>query len=143
MKFEKKRAENTAVQMAPAATKESRPFFSRTCCWPNSTSIIFAEKCRWSRKRLYCWRCWTMAFGVFRTTSCRRTRKKQLLFAEAQAWLFSDESNGIFSFVSICALLGFDPGYIRRGLRQWQQRALAARRKKQRGSGPVPQRLVA
>ena len=48
-----------------------------------------------------------------------------MLFEEAQEWLFSDESDGIFSFVSVCALLGLDPGYIRRGLEQWQERASA------------------
>jgi hypothetical protein len=72
-----------------------------------------------------------------------RNRKKQILFEEAEAWLFSDEANGVFSFVSICALLGFDPGYIRRGLRRWQERAVGEGRKKQRGSGSLPERLVA
>ena len=56
-------------------------------------------------------------------------KKKQMLFEEAEAWLFGDESNGVFSFVSVCALLGFDPGYIRRGLRQWQERAVGAKAK--------------
>jgi hypothetical protein len=72
-----------------------------------------------------------------------RNKKKQMLFEEAEAWLFSDESNGVFSFVSICTLLGFDPGYVRRGLRQWRERALGERRSKQRGFGTLPQRLVA
>lgn len=72
-----------------------------------------------------------------------QNRKKQMLFEEAQEWLFSDESDGIFSFVSVCAVLGLDPSYIRRGVRQWQERALADRRRKQRGSAPAPQRLVA
>jgi hypothetical protein len=69
-----------------------------------------------------------------------RNRKKQMLFEEAQEWLFSDDSDWLFSFVSICAVLGLDPSYIRRGLRQWQERA---RRKHQRGSRPPQQRLVA
>jgi hypothetical protein len=72
-----------------------------------------------------------------------RNKKKQMLFEEAEAWLFSDESNGVFSFVSVCTLLGFDPGYVRRGLRQWQERALGGKRKTQRGFGAPPQRLVA
>jgi hypothetical protein len=69
-----------------------------------------------------------------------RNRKKQMLFEEAQEWLFSDNSDWLFSFVSICAVLGLDPGYIRRGLRQWQERA---RRKHQRGSRSPQHRLVA
>jgi hypothetical protein len=66
-----------------------------------------------------------------------------MLFEEAEAWLFFDESNRVFSFVSVCNLLGFDPDYLRRGLRQWQARALAGGRKKQRGFSATPQRLVA
>jgi hypothetical protein len=69
-----------------------------------------------------------------------RNNKKRMLFEEAQEWLFSDDSDRLFAFVSICAALGLDPGYIRRGLRQWQKRAI---RKTQRGSGPAQQRLVA
>jgi hypothetical protein len=69
-----------------------------------------------------------------------RNRKKQMLFEEAQEWLFSDNSDWLFSFVSICAVLGLDPSYIRRGLRQWQERA---RRKHQRGSRSPQHRLVA
>ena len=72
-----------------------------------------------------------------------RNKKKQMLFEEAEAWLFGDESNGIFSFVSVCALLGLDPGYIRRGLKQWQELAVGGKRKKQRSFGYLPQRLVA
>ena len=72
-----------------------------------------------------------------------RNRKKQMLFEEAEAWLFFDESNAVFSFVSVCTLLGFDPDYMRRGLRRWQERALDETRKKQRAASPIPQRLVA
>jgi hypothetical protein len=69
-----------------------------------------------------------------------RNRKKQMLFEDAQEWLFNDDGDWLFSFVSICSVLGLDPSYIRRGLRQWQERA---RRKHQRGSRPPQQRLVA
>lgn len=69
-----------------------------------------------------------------------RNRKKQMLFEDAQEWLFSDDTEWLFSFVSICSMLGLDPSYIRRGLRQWQERA---RRKHRRGSRLPQQRLVA
>jgi hypothetical protein len=69
-----------------------------------------------------------------------RNRKKRMLFEEAQEWLFSDDPDWLFSFVSICSALGLDPNYIRRGLRQWQERAT---RKHHRRSGPAQQRLVA
>jgi len=70
-------------------------------------------------------------------------KKKQMLFEEAEEWLFSDDASWIFSFVSICAVMGLDPDYLRRGLRQWEERAVSARRKKQRGSLAGPERLVA
>jgi hypothetical protein len=79
----------------------------------------------------------------FQDNLLSQNKKKQLLFDEARDWLFSDDSSWVFSFVSICALLGLDPDYIRRGLRRWQERALNAAKKKQRISGPAHQRLVA
>jgi len=70
-------------------------------------------------------------------------KKKRMLLEEAVEWLFSDDASWIFSFVSICAVMGLDPDYLRRGLRQWQERAVSARHKKQSGSVPGLQRLVA
>jgi len=40
------------------------------------------------------------------------------LFAEVEAWFASDDAAGPFAFVTICQSLGFDPAYIRRGLRR-------------------------
>ena len=42
------------------------------------------------------------------------------LFAEVDTWFASDDADGPFTFVTICDSLGFDPAYIRRGLRQWR-----------------------
>ena len=83
------------------------------------------------------------AIGCFQDNVLPRNRKKQMLLEEAQEWLFSDDSDWLFSFVSICAVLGLDPGYIRQGLRRWQERVQTASRKKHRRSGPAQQRLVA
>ena len=79
----------------------------------------------------------------FQDNILSENKKKRMLFEEAAEWLFSDESNDIFSFVSICAVLGLDPGYLRRGLREWEERTVGEKRKKQRGCIPGPQRLVA
>ena len=40
------------------------------------------------------------------------------LFQEVEAWFASDDADGPFAFVTICYSLGFDPAYIRRGLRR-------------------------
>ena len=69
--------------------------------------------------------------------------KRRVLFEEAQEWLFSDDSTWFCSFVSICTMLNLDPGYIRRGLRQWEARARKTAQAKQHGSGSAEQRLVA
>ena len=42
------------------------------------------------------------------------------LFADVDAWFASDDANGPFTFVTICDSLGFDPAYVRRGLRRWR-----------------------
>jgi hypothetical protein len=44
------------------------------------------------------------------------------LFEEANEWLRSSDQSALFSFESICDVLGIDPGYLRRGLRQWRER---------------------
>jgi hypothetical protein len=38
----------------------------------------------------------------------------------------SDETNGPFTFVTICDTLNLDPGYIREGLRRWRARPAGA-----------------
>ena len=42
------------------------------------------------------------------------------LFTEVEAWFASDDVGDPFTFITICDSLKFDPGYIRRGLRQWR-----------------------
>lgn len=49
-------------------------------------------------------------------------RKTQRLAREAEEWFFSEDESWPFSFVNICASLGLDPSYIRRGIHQWQRR---------------------
>ena len=48
-------------------------------------------------------------------------RRVQRLAREAEEWLFSDDTNWPFSFVSICAVLGLEPEYLRQGIRRWGQ----------------------
>lgn len=46
--------------------------------------------------------------------------KKRRLFEEAEAWIFSDDADWVFSFVSVCGALGLDPDYLRKGVSRWQ-----------------------
>ena len=36
---------------------------------------------------------------------------------EAEEWFLSDKSHGLFSFVSVCDVLGLEPEFIRQGLK--------------------------
>jgi len=48
------------------------------------------------------------------------------LFLDSEAWLFTDAPGPwFFSFRNICDLLGLEPEYIRRGLRDWQDKRQA------------------
>jgi hypothetical protein len=38
---------------------------------------------------------------------------------EAERWFFSDASHWLFSFVSVCDVLGLEPNYIRKKLKYW------------------------
>ncbi len=51
---------------------------------------------------------------------------------EAEEWFFSDDSYGLFSFVSICTVLGLDPEFIRKGLKHGSQSRLDRPRRKLR-----------
>ena len=54
-----------------------------------------------------------------RWAGVERARARRL-FAEVEAWFASDDVGGPFTFITVCDSLKFDPGYIRRGLRQWR-----------------------
>jgi hypothetical protein len=71
------------------------------------------------------------------------TGKKRALFDEAREWLFSDGFEHVFSFSSICSSLGLNPGYIRRGLKRWEEQTREATKKQKHGSQTAPDRLVA
>ena len=48
-----------------------------------------------------------------------RGRRPQRLAREAEAWFFANDEHWPFAFVNICAVLGLDPEYVRRGLTRW------------------------
>jgi hypothetical protein len=70
------------------------------------------------------------------------TGKKRALMDEAREWLFSDGFEHVFSFSSVCSALGLNPGYIRRGLKRWEEQTRATNKQK-RDSQTAPERLVA
>jgi hypothetical protein len=47
------------------------------------------------------------------------------LFKEAETWFFDRERDRLFSFETICAVLGLSPGKIRQNLLGWKLNALS------------------
>ena len=43
---------------------------------------------------------------------------------QAEEWFFSDDFQWLFSFVSVCDVLGLQPRFIRMKLRYWSQSCL-------------------
>ena len=59
------------------------------------------------------------AIGTFQRHATARDRRGQDAFSQADAWFASEETEWVFSFVSVCDALGIDAAYVRAGLRRW------------------------
>ena len=53
-----------------------------------------------------------------------KDEKEKKLFQEAEEWFLKKESDQLFSFEYICAILGLAPAYVRRGLCSWKKAKL-------------------
>ncbi len=54
-----------------------------------------------------------------------RDSKGKALFREAETWVEDKGGDTVFSFDSVCECLGLAPDYMRGGLKNWKQHALA------------------
>ncbi|MGH8011982.1 MAG: hypothetical protein ACREQ4_05745 [Candidatus Binataceae bacterium] len=54
------------------------------------------------------------------------TSKGQRLFRDADEWIGLEDKLWVFSFDNVCDMLDINPDYMRRGLKQWKERKLAA-----------------
>lgn len=70
------------------------------------------------------------AIHCFRKQFVKKGRRVQRLAREAEEWLFSDDDRWPFSFLNICAVLGLDPGYVRKGLARWRRQVPPVPRRK-------------
>ena len=71
------------------------------------------------------------ALRCFQNNAGTRSGPRKRLFAEAEEWLCGDNSDGPFSFNTVCETLGIEPRYLRSGLLQWREeqlRGIATRR---------------
>ncbi|MGH7927649.1 MAG: hypothetical protein ACREQV_07630 [Candidatus Binatia bacterium] len=68
------------------------------------------------------------ALRCFQDNHLARCGNAKRIFHDAQQWLFGAYDDWVFSFENICAILGFDPQYIQRGLLAWEQKQLSRER---------------
>jgi hypothetical protein len=61
------------------------------------------------------------ALTYFQRQFMTEGRRVQREAQEAEEWFWSDDSHWLFSFVSICAVLGLEPEAVRQGLTRWSQ----------------------
>lgn len=54
------------------------------------------------------------------------TSKSQRLFRDADEWIALEDKHWVFSFDNVCDMLDINPEYMRRGLKQWKERKIAA-----------------
>jgi hypothetical protein len=65
------------------------------------------------------------ALRCFQNNADARSGPRKRLFAEAEQWLCTDNSDGPFSFETVCDTLGIEPRFLRSGLREWRSQQLA------------------
>jgi len=75
------------------------------------------------------------AIICFQKYAPARNHREARLFCEAESWIFESDSDWWFSFENICAHLGIDPNYLRRGLAPSDRaRSKAANRRGERAA---------
>jgi hypothetical protein len=62
------------------------------------------------------------AVRCFQENHLARCGNARRIFQDAQRWLFGTGYDWFFGFENICAILGFDPQYLRRGLLAWKEK---------------------
>ena len=72
------------------------------------------------------------AIHNYRKYSFARDRVGKDRFDEAEHWIMHSKDRWIFSFENVCDLLGLDPEYLRRGLRDWRARVLQHEKSRKR-----------
>ena len=68
------------------------------------------------------------AVVCFQDNLAATDKRKRQLFLEAQEWIMEENTNYLYSFESICDLLGFSPSYLRQGLMSWKETLLGMHR---------------
>jgi hypothetical protein len=51
--------------------------------------------------------------------------KARKLFNDTEEWITQTDDDWVFSFTTVCEILGLNPEYVRRGLLRWKEKSLA------------------
>ena len=65
------------------------------------------------------------AINCFQVNVMAQSGRAKKLFNDSEDWIMGRDDDWIFSFVSICELLRFNPEYVRQGLLRWKEKKLA------------------
>ena len=60
------------------------------------------------------------AISTFQKSVRGLTRRQRRLLRETEEWVSESDTQWPFSFENICSALDIEPGYLRRGLRDWK-----------------------
>ncbi len=71
------------------------------------------------------------AVWCFQRCLLAQDKRRNKLFSEAEDWVLQENGDWLFSFESICEVLGLNPKYVREGLMHWKARTLTTRAKTQ------------
>jgi len=66
------------------------------------------------------------AIHCYRKFAAVQNRAGRQQFREAEEWIMGGGDGWVFAFDNVCEYLGLDPEYVRRGLRESQERPTAA-----------------
>ncbi|MEK7378878.1 MAG: hypothetical protein AABZ71_08230 [Candidatus Binatota bacterium] len=67
------------------------------------------------------------AIWCFQHSLLARDKRRKVMFSEAEEWIMEEDGDSLFSFESICEVLGLNPKYVREGLMRWQEKEFAKR----------------
>lgn len=68
------------------------------------------------------------AINCYQNNLTAQSGRGKKLFDEAEEWILEEDGRRLFSFESVCELLGLNPAYVRQGLLRWKERQLAQSR---------------
>lgn len=77
------------------------------------------------------------AIHCFQQYSVARDRAGKQKYSEAESWIMRQGRDWFFTFDNVCELLGLDPQYVRRGIRECEKTAVAEKEPRSSAAAPA------